>query len=336
MGDEEVSAVARSSNQKYKLIRLFQILWEQTDEDHPLTVPALIAALEAQGIGAERKSIYDDMEALRTLGLDVQNRKGRTPGWFLGERPFEMAELKLLVDAVQSSRFITRRKSDALIRKLESLASVHQARQLQRQVYVAGRVKSMNESVYYSIDKLHTAIAAQRAVSFRYFEYNVRKEKVFRREGARYTVSPYGLLWDSENYYLAGYDHAAEELRHYRVDKMAQLTLTDQPRQGDSACRNLDMASYSKKHFGMFSGREGQVVLRCKNSLVGVVLDRFGQDAILIPDGGEHFTVTVQVVVSPQFLGWVFGLGDAVELRSPEWARQAMEEQLARMGKIYG
>jgi predicted DNA-binding transcriptional regulator YafY len=335
MSSKEVSAVARSSNQKYKLIRLCQILWEQTDEDHPLTVPALIAALESHGIGAERKSIYDDMEALRTLGLDVQNRKGRTPGWFLGERPFELAELKLLVDAVQSSKFITRRKSDTLIRKLESLASTHQARQLQRQVYVAGRVKSMNESVYYTIDKLHAAISAQRAVSFRYFEYNVNKEKVFRREGARYVVSPYGLLWENENYYLAGFDHSAREMRHYRVDKMAQLTVTDQPRQGADVYQTMDMASYSKKHFGMFSGREGRVILRCKNTLVGVVLDRFGQDSMLVPDDESHFTVSVQVVVSPQFLGWIFGLGDGIELKAPDWARQAMEEQVAQIKNIY-
>ena len=182
----------RSANQKLKLLCLCKILWERTDEEHPLTVPELIQALEAWDIRAERKSIYDDMEALRTFGLDVQNRKGKAPGWFLGERPFQLAELKLLVDAVQSSKFITQRKSRELIRKLESQASVHQARQLQRQVYVDRRVKSMNESVYYTIDKLHTAIANRKAVTFKYFEYNVRKEKVFRREGKRYIVSPLG------------------------------------------------------------------------------------------------------------------------------------------------
>ena len=216
----------RSANQKLKLLCLCRILWERTDEDHPLTVPELIQALEAWDIKAERKSIYDDMEALRTLGMDVQSRKGKSPGWFLGERTFQLAELKLLVDAVQSSKFITQRKSSELIRKLESQASVHQARQLQRQVYVDRRVKSMNESVYYTIDKLHTAIANRKAVTFKYFEYNVKKEKVFRREGKRYTVSPLGLIWDNENYYLAGYDHRSCEMRHYRVDKMAELAVT--------------------------------------------------------------------------------------------------------------
>lgn len=291
----------RSANQKLKLLCLCRILWERTDEDHPLTVPELIQALEAWDIKAERKSIYDDMEALRTLGMDVQSRKGKSPGWFLGERTFQLAELKLLVDAVQSSKFITQRKSSELIRKLESQASVHQARQLQRQVYVDRRVKSMNESVYYTIDKLHTAIANRKAVTFKYFEYNVKKEKVFRREGKRYTVSPLGLIWDNENYYLAGYDHRSCEMRHYRVDKMAELAVTCLPLEG--ADGGFDIASYAQKHFGMFSGREGQVTLRCRNSLVGVVLDRFGRDAILVPDGEEHFTVTVPAVVSPQFSG---------------------------------
>ena len=235
--------MARSPNQKRKLLCLCQLLWERTDEEHPLTVQELIDALEGMDIHAERKSIYDDMETLRTFGLDVQSRKGKAPGWFLGERPFELPELKLLVDAVQACRFITRRKSDALIRKLESLSSVHQARQLQRQVYVAGRVKAMNESVYYTIDKLHTALNARRAVTFKYFEYNMRKEKVFRRDGKRYAVSPYGLIWDNENYYLAGFDHARREMRHYRVDKMAELAVTCLPLQGDEACRNFDIAS---------------------------------------------------------------------------------------------
>ncbi|BDF69756.1 hypothetical protein CE91St41_07370 [Oscillospiraceae bacterium] len=327
--------MARSANQKLKLLWLRRILLERSDEEHPIPLAQLIGELDRQGIRAERKSLYDDMEALRAFGMDVQSRKGKAGGWFIGQRPFQLAELKLLVDAVQSSKFITRRKSDELIHKLEALASTHQAKQLQRQVYVSGRVKSMNESVYYSIDTLHAAIGAGRAVSFRYFEYNVRKEKVFRRAGKRYAVSPYGLIWDNENYYLAAYDHEKGELRHYRVDKMAELTVSAAPRQGDDSCADFDLGSYAQKHFGMFSGREGQVTLRCRAGLVGVVLDRFGQDAMLVPDGAEHFTVTVRAVVSPQFLGWLFGLGDRVQVLSPEWAERALREQLAAVTGLY-
>ena len=177
--------MARSANQKLKLLYLCQILTQQTDEEHPMTVQELISQLARYDIQAERKSVYDDLEALSRFGVDVQCRKGRHPGWFVGARDFELPELKLLVDAVQSSRFITRRKSDALIRKLERLASVYQARQLQRQVFVSGRVKVMNESIYFNVDRLHTAIAARRAITFQYFDYDLQRKKVLRRGGQR-------------------------------------------------------------------------------------------------------------------------------------------------------
>ena len=301
------------------------------DPDCLITAHGTAQSLENMALGGSDEWMAG--EQVEVYGLTfVQSRKGKSPGWFLGERTFQLAELKLLVDAVQSSKFITQRKSSELIRKLESQASVHQARQLQRQVYVDRRVKSMNESVYYTIDKLHTAIANRKAVTFKYFEYNVKKEKVFRREGKRYTVSPLGLIWDNENYYLAGYDHRSCEMRHYRVDKMAELAVTCLPLEG--ADGGFDIASYAQKHFGMFSGREGQITLRCR-SLVGVVLDRFGRDAILVPDGEEHFTVTVPAVVSPQFLGWVFGLGDGVQILRPDWAAEELKRQLAAVAALY-
>lgn len=327
--------MARQPRQKLKLLYLHQFLLEQSDEEHPLTTAQLIGALEREEIRAERKSIYDDMAILDEFGLDIQKRKGASGGWFVGERPFQLAELKLLVDAVQACKFMTQRKSNALIHKLEGLASVYQARQLQRQVYVTGRVKTMNESVYYSIDKLHAALSSGRAVTFRYFEYNVQKEKRFRRQGALYYVSPYGLIWDNENYYLAGYDHEKGEMRHYRVDKMAELAVTVKPRLGGAELLNFDVASHGQKHFGMYGGREGQVQLRCANRLVGVVLDRFGQEIMLIPDGEEHFVVTIPVVVSPQFLGWIFGLGDGVELKGPSWAVEEYRQQLDAVLKYY-
>ena len=325
--------MAKSGAQKLKLLRLYQILFRQTDEEHPLSVRQLIQELERDGITAERKSIYDDLEALRTLGVDVQSRKGSSPGWFIGERDFELPELKLLVDAVQSSRFITRKKSDALIRKLEGLASVYQARQLQRQVYVERRVKVMNESIYYNVDKLHNAISRQQSITFKYFDYNVRKERVFRREGKRYHASPYGLIWNSENYYLVAWEERSGEMRHYRVDKMAEIAITCLPRSGPE---QFDIASYAQKHFGMYGGREANVTLRCRSSMVGVVLDRFGQDVILVPDGEEHFTVTLPVVTSPQFFAWLFGLEDNVQLMAPEYAVRAYRARLEDIAKLYG
>ena len=312
--------MAKKSNQKAKLLVLYQVLLKKGDEDRPISTPELIEVLEREGIPAERKSVYTDMETLQDLGVDVQLRKGRGGGWFIGERDFELPELKLLVDAVQSSRFISRKKSEALIAKLSALTSEHQAKQLRRQVYVDRRVKTENESVYYAIDRLHAAIAAGRVVTFQYFDYNARREKVFRREGKRYVVSPYGLIWSDENYYLVGWEQGGSGLRHYRVDRMHALTVTSLPREGDASCKNFDLAEYGQKHFHMFSGREAKVRLRCENRFVNVMLDRFGQEAMLIPDGKDHFTLTVDAVVSPQFYGWLFGLGDGVRLTAPEWA----------------
>ena len=311
-----------------KLLYLCRILMEQTDEDHPLSVQELIAQLAQYDIQAERKSIYDDLDALARFGVDVQCRKGRSPGWFVGGRDFELTELKLLVDAVQSSRFITRKKSDALIRKLERLASVYQARQLQRQVFVSGRIKVMNESIYYNVDKLHAAIASKRAITFQYFDYNMYRQKVFRRNGSRYTVSPYGLIWNNDNYYLVAYDSEHRQMRHYRVDKMAEITVTRLPREGTDEYPAFDIAAYGQKHFGMYSGEEMTVTLRAKSSMAGVVLDRFGLDVILVPDGPDYFTVSIPLVLSPQFFGWLFALEPDVTLTAPARAVEAYRQKL--------
>ena len=327
--------MAKGANQKSKLLVLYQLLLERTDEENPLSTQQIIEYLEQNGIGAERKSIYADMETLRDMGVDVQSRKGRGAGWFIGERDFQLAELKLLMDAVQSSRFITQRKSDALIRKLEGLASKPQARQLQRQVYVSGRIKTMNESIYYNVDKLHAAIAARKVITFKYFDYDMKKEKVFRQEGRRYTVTPFGLIWDSENYYLAAYDHNKGQLRHYRVDKMWEIALTTLPRQGEREFEGFNPADYTRKHFGMYRGEEVNVKLRGRANMVNVVLDRFGQDVILVPDGEEHFTVTLPVVVSPQFFGWLFGLDGGLEIVHPQNVVEKYREHLRRQAEQY-
>ncbi|MGN0985391.1 MAG: helix-turn-helix transcriptional regulator [Candidatus Enterenecus sp.] len=324
--------MAKSANQKRKLPILAKLLLERSDEEHPVSTQEMLAELERWDISAERKSIYDDMEQLRQLGLDVQSRKGAGGGWFIGQRDFELAELKLLVDAVQSSRFLTGKKSDTLIRKLEGLASVHQARQLQRQVYVDRRIKTMNESIFYNVDKLHTAIAANKVISFHYFEYNMKKERVLRREGGRYRVTPFGLIWDNENYYLAGWDELHRELRHYRVDKMTDIIISGTPGtdRGD-----WNPEGYAGRHFGMYSGQPCALRLRCRAGLAGVVIDRFGQEVMLVPDGEDHFTVTVDVVASPPLWGWLFGLGNGVEILSPQWAAAEFKHRLEDLLKLY-
>ena len=266
----------RGTRQKEKLLVLLEILSRESDEEHPLTLPALLEKLEREEITAERKSIYDDMDILRARGWDIVNEHRK--GYYLASRPFELAELKLLVDAVQSSRFISVSKSRSLIKKLEQLCSRWQAATLQRQVYVSGRDKTMNEAVLYTIDAIHAAIGANRVLSFRYFDYDVKKAKVFRKEGATYRVSPVGLLRSDERYYLVALQNG--EKRHYRVDRMADARVEETAR--DAACRAVDMNAYTNRHFGMFSGAERQVRLRCANRMAHIMLDRFGLgDAVL-------------------------------------------------------
>ena len=328
----------KNPNQKLKLLYLYQILMQKTDEEHKLTTDELIAALSRCGIEAERKSIYSDIAALQDFGLDVNLQRGRGGGYFVASREFELPELKLLVDAIQCSRFITEKKSNELIKKLESLASEPQARALQRQVYVSDRVKTINESIYYNIDTLHSAISAGVQITFQYFEWALdfsaqqRIQKRYRRDGARYQVSPWALTWDDENYYMVAYEAASDAIRHYRVDKMEHIELTDLRREGQRLFHDqFNIASYSRKVFGMFSGEEKSVLLHCENRFIGVIRDRFGSDLMVHKLDDEHFSVHVTVAVSPQFFSWIFGLGGAVRIAGPAEVREAFQRQLHMM-----
>lgn len=311
--------MAKSENQKRKLLYLADLLRRETDETHGLTVQQMIDELARRDVRAERKSIYDDLQTLTDYGMDiVKLRSGHTCSYALVHRDFELPELKLLVDAVQSSKFLSARKSRELIRKLEGLASWHEAQSLQRQVYVAGRVKSMNESIYYTIDQLHAAISADRQVSFLYGQWTVDKTVCYRRNGQRYRVSPYALVWDSENYYLVAYEEEAGAIRHYRADKMASLRMEeDKPRQGRQAFEALDMAAYTRRTFGMFGGETRQVTLWFARHLAGAVIDRFGRDVTLVPDGEDGFRLHIQAVISPPFMGWLAGFGPDAKLLEP-------------------
>lgn len=327
--------MAKSSNQKLKLLYLLRYLMQHSDEAHPVSMAQIIEELARNGISAERKSVYDDVEALRLFGVDIVQLKGKNGGYYIGEREFELPELKLLVDSVQSSKFITQDKTHKLIKKIESLASLYDGQLLQRQVFVTNRVKSMNESIYYAVDVISDAITQNKKIRYQYFEYTVDKEKKLRHDGAFYEVSPFALIWDDENYYMLAWDSAAEKMKHYRVDKMQKVSLADGEREGLADFEKTDMSAYTKTVFGMFGGEEQKVKLRFSNHLVGAVLDRFGRDTIIIKDGDEHFTVTVTVVVSPQFFGWVFGFGKDVEIISPEEVRTEMKKQAEEICRNY-
>ncbi|MBQ3108015.1 MAG: WYL domain-containing protein [Clostridia bacterium] len=327
--------MARSPNQKLKILYLMQMLLEETDESHPLPMEQILANLAANGMCAERKSIYDDIESLRLYGLDIRMTKSRPSGYYVLSRRFELPELKLLVDSVQESQFITEKKTLQLIKKLESLCSRHEAYKMRRQVLVSGRIKHMNESIYYSVDAIHTGIAEDKKIRFRYFEYTPNKQKAYRHDGAYYCVSPFALTWNNENYYLIGYDGEAACIKHYRVDRMERISVTEEAREGKDAFSSHDMSVYTRRTFSMFGGEETRVDMEFENHLVGVVMDRFGKDAPLVKTDDAHFSVSAEVAVSPQFYAWIFGLGTGARITGPAQVVDGMKQMLKNVGGAY-
>ena len=326
----------KGTNQKFKLYRLAQIMLEKTDEEHYITMPEIMESLAEYNITADRKSIYTDLRDLSVLGIEVEGEPiGNRYHYHVVSRTFELPELKLLVDAIQSSKFITEKKSNTLIKKLEKMVSEYEAQKLQRQVYVSGRIKTMNESIYYTVDAIHNAISENKKIKFQYYQWNVKKEMELRHNGAWYHISPWGLSWDDENYYLVGYDSDAKKIKHYRVDKMLHIRLSSESREGKEFFKKLDMADYAKKSFGMFGGKEQTVKLLVKNNLAGVIIDRFGKNAILFPTDDEYFTVNVEVHVSRQFLGWVFSLGDGIKIVGPDDVVEEMRMEVTRLIQQY-
>ena len=305
--------MAKKSNQKIKLLYLMKILLENTDDEHGMTLAEISDALGEYGIDAERKTLYNDIEVLCLFGLDIEKRKGKSVTYHVISREFELPELKLLVDAVQSSRFITHKKSNELIKKIEGFASRYEAQELQRQVFVSNRIKAMNESIYYNVDALHSAIAAD-------IDYAkaAQWEKKLRHDGKIYLISPWALTWDDENYYMIGYDSDENKIKHYRVDKMTKIQPTEEKRDGAEFFADFDMALYSKQTFGMYGGREETVTLRCENKLANVMIDKFGFDTAFSNITDTHFDMRVKVFVSPVFLTWIMNFGADVTVLSPE------------------
>lgn len=328
--------MARSEKQKLKLLYIMQLLVEKTDEEHAVTTQEIIDYLQANDIPSERKSIYTDIDLLIAYGMDIIKIKERPGGYYLASRQFELAELKLLVDAVQASKFITSKKSGELIGKLETLCSKAEAKQLHRQVVVTNRNKAVNESIYYNVDMIYKAIAENVKIRFQYFEWSVNKEMKLRRDGSFYEVSPWILSWDDENYYLIAFDDRSKEIRHYRVDKMIKIGFLDVVREGREQFEHLDIAGYSKKTFGMFAGEEETVTFSCDSNLTGVLIDRFGKDVAMRQIDEKRIKVRVEVAVSRQFFGWITGLGAAIKMESPAHVVRAYRDYLNEIIDQYG
>lgn len=313
--------MAKQFDEKLKILYILKILTEETDADHKLTTTELIDKLSGYGITAERKSIYRDLDTLAAFGYNIFRDHG---GCCLYSRTFELAELKLLVDAVQASKFITQKKSSDIIKKLSAMASRHDASELRRGVYVSERLKSSENSVIYTIDGLHSAINSNHMVTFKYLEWTPDKKKRPRHGGKIYSVSPWGLLWDDENYYLLAFDSDFGGIKHYRVDKISALRETDDPRQGYENYSRLDPGAYSKKVFGMFNGEDDTVVVEFPESLCGVIFDRFGTDMTVFPVKPGVYSTALQVKVSDNFLAWIIQFGGKIKITSPARVRDRM------------
>ncbi|VDN47265.1 Predicted DNA-binding transcriptional regulator YafY, contains an HTH and WYL domains [Petrocella atlantisensis] len=310
--------MANNQNSKLKLLYLYRILNELSDEQNPLTVNDLIEELSKYDISAERKSVYTDIELLQNYGVDVVCEKKRANQYFIGKRDFELPELKLLVDAVQASKFITHKKSDVLIKKIEKLTNAHEAKELHRQVIVNDRIKTMNESIYYNVDAIHSAIRNKKKVQFRYFDYTVDKNLKFRRNGEVYQVSPYALSWTDEYYYLIAYHERYETVTQFRVDRMADIEVSEVNIPENQVDKDFNVADYSKKVFRMFSGETQLIELQFDNSLINVAIDRFGKEISIREKTETSFRITVDVAPSPTFFGWLCMFGSKVKIIGPE------------------
>lgn len=309
----------RGSNQKFKFTYLMKIMAEKTDDEHSLTMPQILEELEKYEVSAERKSIYEDFKDMSNFGIEViKEQKGRETFYHIAGREFELAEVKLLIDAVQSAKFITQKKSKSLISKVKNFVSEHQAKQLQRQIVINDRVKTMNESVYYNVDDIHTAINQNRKIKFKYYKWDIDKKLVERHGGVHFVVSPWALLWDDENYYMIAFDDWDNKIKHYRVDKMMYIEVGNDERAGKEEFKNFDMAKYSKATFGMYHGEKTKVCIKFANHMCGVFIDRFGKDTLFRKVDENHSELIADINVSPQFFGWIFSLGNDVEVVSPK------------------
>lgn len=327
--------MAKKPNQKLKLLFLMRILLEKTDAQHAMTLSEISAELGKYDISAERKSLYDDLELLKVYGVNVEVKRDRQVRYFVASHDFSPAELKLLIDAVQSSKAITLRKSNELIRKLEGLGSKHEGTQLHEQVCMENRLKAANEEIFLNVERICEAIALNRRIRCRYFEWNSRKQRLLRKSGEYYDLSPHALNWDDENYYLVAYDSDAKKVKHFRVDKMLEVSVTDQKREGDGSLEGLDVAVYSRQVFGMYGGETCNVRIRCENSLASVVIDRFGQDVTILSNYDDCFEFTAKVMISPTFFSWVMGFGNKMKIISPDYVAHELAKTASEILELY-
>lgn len=320
----------KNKNQRLKLLYLKQILEEYTDADHGITMDRILELLSMRGVKAERKSVYDDIDTLiNDLGMDIQKPSGRDFTYRLNSRTFDVAELKLIIDSIQSSKFLSVKSSRHIIKNLSTLCSRHEASQLHRDIILANRVKNSEDLISNNVGNITAAIFAGEQISYKYFDYNIHKKKAYRKNGVLYQASPYALIYTDENYYMLAYTDEHKQVRPYRVDRMEKVKKKDGvAREGKDYFDKIDLAQYQKYTFSMFSDNVMPVTMVFHNRLMNAVIDRFGREVMAMKEDDSHFRITASVAVSPQFYGWVFGLGNLARIIGPEHVRQGMKEML--------
>ena len=316
------------ADQKGSLRQLYilQYLYEQTDEEHPATTADIIAYLSSNGISAHRQTVSEDIVQLVAFGIDIITERSRQNRYFYGSRLFELAELKMMVDAIQAARFITPGKSKKLIKKLSALTDVHHAAELDRQLFLSGVVKATNERILYTVNTIYEAISTRRQLRFKYYEYTAEKKKVFKHKGQVYAFSPYDLVWHNDTYYVFGWSKSHGKVIKFRVDRIHQPKLT-----GESAHpkpEDYDLTAYIKRTFSMYEDEDCTVELLCENRLMKSVVDRFGEDVQVRQADSGHFIATVEVSVSPTFFAWVFTFAGEIKILSPKSVADRYIEQL--------
>lgn len=328
--------VADSS--RLRVLALYRILFRETDDEHPLNAEELCARLTEQKIAAERKTVYRDLAALRDYGADILFTRKPSPGFFMAGRDFELPEVRLLMDAVEAASFITEKKTEELLEKLRSLLSRYQGG-VCGEIYAGKRVKFDNEEIYYNIDAVQKAVAANRRLSFVYYHSVIEGNRISRDGGREFTLSPYALLWDSDRYYLVGNYEKYNSVSHYRLDRMKHVQVLTKPaRPFEEVCDyrgRFDADDYAKKTFHMYHGERKTVELRCADSVLENVLDKFGEDPELLAHGGGAFTVRANVYVGEGFLEWLLQYGGRIEVLSPESLRRDMTEKIRELAEAY-
>jgi predicted DNA-binding transcriptional regulator YafY len=309
--------MSKGSNQKHKILVILKLLREKTDENHCIKTNEILHELEKNNVPAERKSIYDDISVLQEFGYSIIRERGPAGGYRLVDRHFELPELKILVDAIQASKFISPKKSKELIAKISNMTSSSEAEQLERNVYISDRIKTMNNSIYYNVDDIHTAILKKRQISFKYWEWTIQREQKEKKSGKYYEISPWALVWSNDCYYLIGYDEDSQWIKHYRVDKMRTIKFLEKDRCGEEDFKNFDLVAYMKKTFNMYSGDDKTVLIRFPNIKISPVIDKFGNDIFIKRDGKDDFILKAEISISNQFFGWLSGLGSGIKILEP-------------------